>query len=148
MSAATLPTELECLSARLVNAAANAVAGAQGLPYLLASAANWQPDHKTPDVVTEMLYDARAMQFDAMRLAALVQAQDAALRHIYSLTMDLVDSCRLARSTMIAPGMPEVAPSAGAVVVALALADLVEDGLADMQQHIAAQFPGEEIPGD
>ena len=144
MSAATLPTELECLSARLVDAAANAVAGSRGLPYLLASAANWHPDHKTPEVVTEMLYDACAMRFDATRLAALVQAQDAALRHLYSLTIDLVDACRMARSTTIAPGMPEVAPSEGAV----ALADLVEDSLSYMKQLVAAQFPGEEIPGD
>lgn len=144
MSAATLPTELECLSARLVDAANNAVAGVQVLPHMMAALANWQPDHKAPEMVADMLYDARAMQFDATRLAALVQAQDAALRHLYSLTIDLVDACRMARSTVIAPGMPEVAPSAGAV----ALADLVEDSLADMQQHIAAQFPGEEIPGD
>ena len=133
MSTTQIPNELECLATRLVEGSAEAVSGAQLVPHLLAAAAGWKPGHKTPEMAADLLLSACALQFDALRVAALVQAQDAALRLLYSLSLYGVDSLRLAASTS-----PGAQPGAGVQGLDAAL-----ETLADMQDVIQSLFPGD-----
>jgi hypothetical protein len=103
------------------------------VPHLLAAAAGWKPDHQMPEMVADLLLGACAMQFDAQRVAALVQVQDAALRRLYSLSLYTVDSLRLTASTT-----PGAQP--GASVQGL---DAALETLADIQELIQTLFPGD-----
>jgi hypothetical protein len=120
-----LPNELECLAARLVNDSEDAVACVEQVPHLLAAAAGWSPEHETPDMVTDMVLGVRTLQFDAIRLAALVQAHDAALRRLYSLSLYAVDNLRMGQAG-IDIGM-----------------SVCMETLADMQEVLQDLFPGD-----
>lgn len=145
MSATPMPTEMQCLAARLHEDAADVANTlrlmAAGLEF---EQALEQHGHEHWLAAASALMEkVRAMQFDAARLAMLADDQADDARRLYSQTMDLVDGCRMARATRCPAGRPEVPPDAGAVQ----LADFVEEGLANLQEAIAAQFPGEKIPG-
>lgn len=129
MGTTKLPNELECLAARLANGMEELVDEAQGLPLMFAAVNAWAPDLKTPDAAADMLLGARALQFDAVRLAALVQTHDTALRRLHSQTLYLVDNLRLAGAN---PG-PAAAPFLSAGL----------ETLADMQDALQDLFPGD-----
>jgi hypothetical protein len=144
MSANPMPTEMQCLTGRLRDDATD-VANDLGLmashlaigPFDANECGSWSA---TAGFLMERV---RAMQFDAARLAVLADDQADDARRLYSQTMELVDGCRMARATWCPHDRPEVPPDPAVV----ALADFVEESLADMQEAIAAQFPGEKIPG-
>lgn len=129
MGATKMPNELECLAARLASGMEELVDDTQGLPLMFAAVNGWAPSLKTPDAAADVLLAARALQFDAMRLATLVQDHDAALRRLYSKTLFLVDNLRLAGAT----AGPAAAPFLSAGL----------ETLADMQDAIQDLFPGD-----
>lgn len=129
MGATKMPNELECLAARLVGDTQELVIDTQVLPSVFCAANKWQQDFKTPGLAADVLLAARALQFDATRLAALVQTHDAALRKLYSQSLYLVDNLRLAVATQSKPAAPFLAAGLNT--------------LADMQEVIAALFPGD-----
>lgn len=144
MSANPMPTEMQCLASRLCDDAGEIVNDLGLMAIQLAvdkfDAEECEGWAESAGILME---EVRAMQFDAARLAVLVDRQAADARHLYSQTMALVDACRMARSN----GCPPDRRGAQTDPTAVALSDLVEEELAAMQALIAAQFPGEKIPG-
>jgi hypothetical protein len=130
MSTTKLPNELECLAARLASGVSELVYDTRALPADFASANGWAPTLQVPDSVADLLLGACALQFDAVRLAALVQAQDAALRRIYTQSLYLVDNLRMGAG---------VAKSEAAEPFLQAGLETV----ADMQELIQTLFPGD-----
>jgi hypothetical protein len=129
MSSTKMPNELECLAARLVGGLNEVVEDTRTLPDLFACVNHWVPNFQTPDAAATVLLTARALQFDVVRLASLVQAHDAALRRLYSLSLYAVDNLRLA-------GAPTEGPQVQGLQAGLAT-------LADMQEVIEGLFPGD-----
>ena len=141
-----LPTELQCLAQRMRATAQELAQAAAQLPDMLATATGWQPGQAVPAgcirAATEMLAQARTLEFDAQRLEFLAEEFNEHDRAAYSYAMEMVDACRMARDhTMIAPHSED---RHGLVVK---LAGTVEAGLADIQELLAERFPGEPIPG-
>lgn len=76
--------------------------------------------------VNQIVQDrARSIRFDTARLITLIDADSRALRDVYTGSMEIIDSIRLAELTL-----PEV-----------------ETGLADMQEAIEAVFPHDTLAG-
>lgn len=134
---ATLITEPECIAMRLVEATEDAVVDTQALNYLFECAKTWAPGKPHPAAIADMQQWACSMQFDAQRLQTLVQGQTQALRRLYSLSLYAVDCLR------IADGLNPQAPPVAVEHLAACI-----NTLADMQEAIAALFPGEKILGD
>jgi hypothetical protein len=144
MSANPMPTEMQCLAERLRTDSIDVTNDLRLMATSLAVGPFDECECGKWSATTGILMErVRAMQFDAARLAMLADDQADDARRLYSQTMELVDGCRMARATWCPPDRPEVPPDPTAVV----LADFVEESLADMQEAIAAQFPGEKIPG-
>lgn len=142
MSAAPMPTEMQCLAARLHQGAQALARDAALLPQLFAAltalAAGYKPDVTSEEnaaaLAAMMLELARTLEFDARRLQMLADDHADDARHLYGIAMEVVDACRLARAMAAAPTPGN-------------LASLCEDFLGEIQQQLAAQFPGETIPG-
>lgn len=131
-ASAKMPNELECLAARL---ACGLTALAQDAHALIPPAS---PDEQPDNDIEELAYSVRAMQFEAMRLAALVQTHDATLRRLYTLSLYAVDSVRLA--TAARPNAQNDAVLQGT--------DAALETLADMQAAISALFPADDCISD
>ena len=135
-----MPTELQCLSLQMRKATSDLTEMVRITPLSFGALTDWKVDHPclkaAHDHANEMLVAARTLEFAAVHMAATAfkQANDA--RYLYSLTMELVDGVRMARGKF---------PKTSSV---LGLADFCEEKLANLQERIAEQFPGEEIPGD
>lgn len=135
------PTELQCLARRMHNVA-------QELVRMLPSThAAWVIDATRDDAsahdegadrtVSVLMGMARALEFDAARAVALANTQADTDRVIFDTTVSMVDLCRMARSTSLsAAGVERDAP-------AVALADDVEEHLADVQECLRERFPGD-----
>ena len=141
-----LPTELQCLALRMRATAQELAQAAAQLPVMFADATGWQPGQAVPAgcnrAATEMLAQARTLEFDAQRLGYLADEFTENDRAAYSYAMELVDACRMARGqTMEAPA------AANRHELVMQLAGTVEAGLADIQELLAERFPGETIPG-
>ena len=138
-----LPTELQCLALRMRNTAQELAQAAAQLPDLFT---DWQPGQAAPTGVnlaaSEILAQARTLEFDAQRLGYLADEFTENDRAAFSYAMELVDACRMARGqTMQAPA------AANRHELVMQLAGTVEEGLADIQELLAERFPGETIPG-
>ena len=141
-----LPTEQQCLAQRMRATAQELAQAAAQLPVMFADATGWQPGQAVPAgcnrAATEMLAQARTLEFDAQRLGYLADEFTENDRAAYSYAMELVDACRMARGqTMEAPA------AANRHELVMQLAGTVEEGLADIQELLAERFPGETIPG-
>ena len=139
MSDRHLPTELACLARQMLKNAEQLTRNAQDLPAAWHASNSWAIDKPMPvalkSLMHDLLVDARTLVFAAQSLGAQVDEADDRARSLYGMTMELVDGIRLGRSNH--PNNTEL----------VQLADFCEDKAADLQEHIAEQFPGETIPG-
>lgn len=128
---ARLPTELQCLAARMAAASSALTQALAKLEPQMLAAVSWEPSQASQLTAAveafnrEALHTARGLEFDAVSFSLLADDFAADGRRAYDLSMQLVDALRLG-------GLAQ--PSTMAPVDAL-------------QQAIAAQFPGESIPG-
>lgn len=133
-----LPTELQCLAQRMRVTAQELRQAAAQLPDVFAAATGWQPglaEHPGLNgVAKDMVAQARALEFDAQRMQGLAAEQADCDRALFAHTTYLVDTCRINRAAM----------GAG---VSVALPDVAEESLGQMQELLAPRFPGEPIPG-
>lgn len=135
------PTEVQCLAQRACELPLELQATIEQLPFLCHQAQG-SGDEATIGLPLALAHDslliaARTLQFDAERLALLLDDQADADRQLYALTVEAVDACRMARATALEEPGPD--PQ----VQVRALANAVELLMADMQELLAARFPGE-----
>jgi hypothetical protein len=134
MSFDTPLTEAQCLATRIATSASNTV---EDLDWYAMAVGHGVIRDKNIEGYVEhtsaALARGRAQQFDAARLATLVNSQTQALRRLFSLSTYVVDQLRFLAAQMQVPANEDF--------VCMAT-------LGDMQEQIKALFPGEEFPGD
>lgn len=139
MSDRHLPTELACLARQMLKTAEQLTRNAQNLPGAWEASNGWTIDKPMPMAIKNLMHDtlidARTLVFAAQTLGNLVDEVDDRARTLYVMTMGLVDGIRFARSNHHSN------------TELVQLADFCEEKVADLQEHIAEQFPGETIPG-
>ena len=140
MNEGHLPTELACLARQMLGVAEELTRNAQALPSVWGAVTNyWATDKISSDDIRALMHDmlvgARTLVFAAQSLNAQVAVADGRARDLYGMTMEVVDGIRMRRA--LYPNNPEMGQ----------LADFCIGKLADMQECIAEQFPGETIPG-
>ena len=142
MSAGRMPTEIEALASHFAGVASELSSGIADMPSLFAAATDWMPSTEQMQAMDRptwaLLSKARALEFALAQLTARAAVQAQQDRLLFDKTLALVDVCRFGRAVP-AHG---AAPAPGAV----ALADAVEDGLADMQNLLRARFAGQAFP--
>jgi len=144
MSANPMSTEMQCLAKRLHESTQELVNDLNLLAlFIEVGAPKAKKAESLEPVAVDLCTRARAMQFDAARLALLADDQAEDGRYLYTITTELLGCCHRARMTLTRPDGAVFKPDPGTID----LADLVEGGMADMRMNIAAQFPGETISG-
>lgn len=148
MNARHLPTELACLARQMLSTAENLTLQASELPGAWHACNQWATDKPLPPAMAQlmhsMLADARTLEFAAQGLSAQVDKADDRARTLYAMTMDLVDGIRLARTQTRLKDFRQEKTNNPELVQ---LADFCEAKVADLQERLAEQFPGERIPG-
>lgn len=128
-----LPTELERLTAYMRALAQQLVHTIQLLPGLQAMDAGLGKSEEASGMAaatSEMLLQARALDFASRRAEALSTQQAETFRKLFGDTVEVVDACRMER---VARDVEKALPRS--------LPDLAEEVMAGMQELIVVHFP-------
>jgi len=143
MSAAEMPTEMEAICFNLHDVACAHSAEIASLPAQIAAIFGWTFSAEQTEAVRQLAWhlghQARLLEFSLETLSVVLAGRAYDDRALFSKTTAVVDMCRFARA------VPDVGPPPNPSTTALA--DAVEDAIADMQGDLRLRFPGEEHPG-
>lgn len=146
----SMPTEMQCVARQLRKQADELVGSASALPITIAALTNWEMGHRGAAVANvdadEMLFVARTMQFDAVRLGELAEIQADELRSLYIGSMALVDMIRRARGQLL-PNEFDRQKVATPDELKHML-DSFEEVLADFQERLAEEFQNDKTLGE
>jgi hypothetical protein len=143
MSAAAMPTKIEAVTSNLSDVAQRHAVLIASVPDQIEAITGWAFTPEQFEAVKQLAWrlghEARLLQvgLDLVSEWASTTAEDD--RTLFAKTSSVVDMCRFGRAIPSAGPVPHPSTTA--------LADVVEDAMADMQEALRARFPGETIPG-